>query len=169
MDINLEKWPHLFGQNFSPISHIMRDRRTGYAFHPIKSVGENLTDDSYGSLPIAFQALKILLSLPFPPALSTDREGWDPLSVEVGQEKISMLVTKICQNAPLGRAGLCIAPRPRSSATPCGIWCFDHSAGNIGVSNPVIRTAGVLDHWNKAGQRGISRILSAEAENDISL
>lgn len=32
-------------------------------------------------------------------------------------------------------------------------WCFDEAASALGRANPVIRTAGCLDHWNRAGRR----------------
>jgi len=41
--------------------------------------------------------------------------------------------------------------------------CFDDAARTLGRRNPVIKTAGVLDHWNQAGQRGIERISAAKA------
>ena len=48
-------------------------------------------------------------------------------------------------------------------------WCFDEGAKSLGTPNPVIRTAGVLDHWNKAGARGIRRISHDEATDQPSL
>src|SRR5262249_23723860 len=34
-------------------------------------------------------------------------------------------------------------------------FCFAQASSSLNVINPVVRTAGVLDHWNKAGIRGI--------------
>ncbi|HTQ78430.1 MAG TPA: peptidoglycan-binding domain-containing protein [Thermoanaerobaculia bacterium] len=48
-------------------------------------------------------------------------------------------------------------------------FCFDKAAAALGRANPVIRTAGVIDHWNKAGQRKIPRVLQADAVHDPSL
>ncbi|MCC6858922.1 MAG: CHAP domain-containing protein [Bryobacterales bacterium] len=45
-------------------------------------------------------------------------------------------------------------------------WCFRQAAASLGASNPLVRTAGVLDHWNRAGERGIRRILCAEAREE---
>jgi hypothetical protein len=42
-------------------------------------------------------------------------------------------------------------------------WCAQQAAGAMGRSNPVVRTAGVLTHWQRAGQAGIRRIGSADA------
>jgi hypothetical protein len=48
-------------------------------------------------------------------------------------------------------------------------WSFRQASVQIGTANPVIRTAGVLDHWNKAGQAGIKRLLRDEVLEDFSL
>jgi hypothetical protein len=48
-------------------------------------------------------------------------------------------------------------------------WSFERGAARSGKANPVIRTAGVLDHWRKAGDAGVTRILPDEVTNDFSL
>jgi hypothetical protein len=45
-------------------------------------------------------------------------------------------------------------------------WCFDQAARGLGRRNPVTRTAGVLEHWRRAGQAGVSRIAAADATAD---
>jgi len=45
-------------------------------------------------------------------------------------------------------------------------WSFAQAAHELERGNPVIRTAGVLDHWRKAGEAGIKRLLAAEATDD---
>lgn len=42
-------------------------------------------------------------------------------------------------------------------------FCFNEAAKALGRQNPVIRTAGVLDHWQRAGTAGIPRITAASA------
>jgi len=42
-------------------------------------------------------------------------------------------------------------------------FCFDEAATALDRDNPMIKTAGVLDHWVQAGQRGIPRITNARA------
>jgi len=37
-------------------------------------------------------------------------------------------------------------------------FCFQQAANLLGVNNPVIKTDGVLDHWNKAGSANIKRL-----------
>jgi hypothetical protein len=44
-------------------------------------------------------------------------------------------------------------------------WCFGQAAMKDGLRNPVVKTAGVLDHWTKAGNRGIRRVLGATAKS----
>lgn len=48
-------------------------------------------------------------------------------------------------------------------------WSFSQAATRLGTSNPAIRTAGVLDHWKKAGQAGITRLLAGQILDDLSL
>ena len=45
-------------------------------------------------------------------------------------------------------------------------WCFGEGARRLGRGNPLIRTAGVLDHWRRAGTAGIKRIAAAHATAD---
>jgi hypothetical protein len=48
-------------------------------------------------------------------------------------------------------------------------WCFDETALEQGRTNPMMRTAGCLDHWNDAVSHGAARILAARAANDPGL
>jgi peptidoglycan hydrolase-like protein with peptidoglycan-binding domain len=48
-------------------------------------------------------------------------------------------------------------------------WCYDQAATALGRANPVIKTAGVLDHWARAAQKGINRITTTAAKNNPSL
>jgi putative peptidoglycan binding protein/CHAP domain-containing protein len=48
-------------------------------------------------------------------------------------------------------------------------FCFDEAAKALDRSNPVIKTAGVLDHWAKAGQQGVPRITHARAVQNPGL
>ncbi|MFI5324859.1 MAG: hypothetical protein ACHQ7H_01375 [Candidatus Rokuibacteriota bacterium] len=38
----------------------------------------------------------------------------------------------------------------------------------MGKGNPVIRTAGVLEHWRRAQQQGVPRLAAADAVDDPS-
>ncbi len=44
-------------------------------------------------------------------------------------------------------------------------WSFDEAATQLRRANPMVKTAGCLDHWNRAAQRGARRISAAEALN----
>jgi hypothetical protein len=48
-------------------------------------------------------------------------------------------------------------------------FCFDEAAAAQGQVNPVVKTAGVLDHWESAGRRGIPRSTGAMAVQDPTL
>jgi hypothetical protein len=48
-------------------------------------------------------------------------------------------------------------------------FCFDEAALAQARANPVVKTAGVLDHWETAGRRGVPRITSARAVQDPGL
>lgn len=42
-------------------------------------------------------------------------------------------------------------------------FCFDEAAKKQGRTNPMIKTAGVLKHWQLTGERGIARLTAARA------
>jgi len=49
-------------------------------------------------------------------------------------------------------------------------FCYLKAAEKLGIENPHIKTAGVLDHWNKAGRKaGVIRVTNAQAMADPSL
>ncbi|MFB3812614.1 MAG: peptidoglycan-binding protein [Terriglobales bacterium] len=48
-------------------------------------------------------------------------------------------------------------------------WCFKEAASALKVKNPVIRTAGVLDHWIRAGTAGVHRLSCAECSDTPGL
>lgn len=48
-------------------------------------------------------------------------------------------------------------------------WCFDEAALALVRANPAVRTAGCLNHWNKAPGAGARRLPKAEATADPSL
>lgn len=47
-------------------------------------------------------------------------------------------------------------------------WCFDEAAISSECPNPMVKTAGCLDHWNRAVSRGARRILVRQAVADPS-
>lgn len=48
-------------------------------------------------------------------------------------------------------------------------WCFDKAASETGRANPMVKTAGCLDHWNKARKKGVRVIPKQEAVADPGL
>src|SRR5262249_17302173 len=48
-------------------------------------------------------------------------------------------------------------------------WSFDEAARALGRQNPVVRTAGCLDHCNRAVGAGATRLLASKAANDPGL
>jgi len=48
-------------------------------------------------------------------------------------------------------------------------FCFAQASATRNLNNPVVRTAGVLDHWNEAGARRIHRLSTEECQNESSL
>lgn len=64
----------------------------------------------------------------------------------------------------------------RAGATPglswcCAFvyWCFDEAARSTGRTNPMVRTAGCLDHWRRASGAGARRIAAAAAVDNPAL
>lgn len=49
-------------------------------------------------------------------------------------------------------------------------FCYLKAAETLGVDNPHIQTAGVLDHWNRAGRKpGVLRVTRAQATSNPAL
>jgi hypothetical protein len=48
-------------------------------------------------------------------------------------------------------------------------FCFDSASKQLKRDNPMIRTAGVLDHWNRAGRKGVPRITAENAATEPGL
>jgi len=48
-------------------------------------------------------------------------------------------------------------------------FCFDQACMGLGTKNPVIKTAGVVEHWDLAGDRGIHRLSGDECIAEPSL
>jgi hypothetical protein len=48
-------------------------------------------------------------------------------------------------------------------------WCFDEAANALALTNPMVRTAGCLDHWNRSPAQGARRIMAAQAVRNPGL
>ena len=48
-------------------------------------------------------------------------------------------------------------------------WCFDEAAKTMRQPNPMVKTAGCLDHWERAPAQGALRVLGSRAVGDPEL
>ncbi len=99
----------------------------------------------------------------------------DPLlvkAIEVARSQIGVL-----EDPPGSNRGAQVEEYQRSVGIPPGepwcaafvYWCFRRAAEQLGIANPVLRTGGVLDHWNRAYEEGIRRVTREQAMEDPSL
>jgi hypothetical protein len=48
-------------------------------------------------------------------------------------------------------------------------WCFDEAAKAMGRANPMVKTAGCMDHWRRAAAKGAKRVLASDATENAGL
>jgi hypothetical protein len=48
-------------------------------------------------------------------------------------------------------------------------WCFNEAAQNMGRANPMPKTAGCLDHWQRAKAKGVRCVAAAQAGENPAL
>jgi hypothetical protein len=74
-------------------------------------------------------------------------------------------------NAYLQRAGVSLSLPANKKPWCCAFvyWCFDETANAEKRSNPMMKTAGCIAHWNGAVSRGARRIVANQAVDDPSL
>jgi hypothetical protein len=74
-------------------------------------------------------------------------------------------VPKNSNRGPQVEAYLHRAGAPPGLAWCCAFvyWCFDEAAQALGLANPMVKTAGCLDHWHRAPEQGAKRILASHA------
>lgn len=70
----------------------------------------------------------------------------------------------------LRRAGVPLSLPASRKSWCCAFvyWCFDEAAREAGRANPMVRTAGCLDHWNRARDRAV-RVVASRAAGDPAL
>jgi lysozyme family protein len=99
----------------------------------------------------------------------------DPLlmkAIEIAQSQVGVL-----EDPPGSNRGKEVDEYQRRVGIPPGnpwcaafvYWCFDQAARALKINNPVIKTGGVLDHWNQAYDNGIRRVTLDQAKEDPSL
>jgi hypothetical protein len=71
----------------------------------------------------------------------------------------------------LNRAGVPLSLPAQKKPWCCAFvyWCFDEAARDEHRANPMVRTAGCLDHWNRAESHHARRIHAARALDDPGL
>ena len=71
----------------------------------------------------------------------------------------------------LRRVGVPLSLPARQKSWCCAFvyWCFDEAAPSRPGGNPMVKTAGCLDHWNRAPSRGAGRVPRARASADPAL
>jgi hypothetical protein len=71
----------------------------------------------------------------------------------------------------LTRAGVSLQLPVTSKPWCCAFvyWCFDEAARRSGRANPMVRTAGCIDHWNRAESQHARRITATRATDDPAL
>lgn len=99
----------------------------------------------------------------------------DPLlgkTIEVARSQIGVM-----ENPPGSNRGKQVEEYQRSVGVSPGepwcaafvYWCFARAAKELNIVNPVVKTGGVLDHWNRAYNKGIRRVSCSQAVEDPSL
>lgn len=109
------------------------------------------------------------------PAVTTAPASIASAALDVARDQIGVMEQPAGSNrGPEVDAFLrCVGLNPAAGSFPwCAAfvyWCFEQAAQAGGRTNPLPKTAGVLAHWNKAGERGIRRIgcVKATAQPDL--
>ncbi|WP_157264966.1 CHAP domain-containing protein [Azohydromonas aeria] len=106
-----------------------------------------------------------------PPEARPAAGGFQEQVLLVAAQEVEALVREVPRNSNSG-------PRVNQYLASVGLgpgyaWCcafvyFCHqeAAQKLGRPNPMVRTGGCLNHWNKAPAAGAQRLLAADARND---
>jgi CHAP domain len=95
-------------------------------------------------------------------------------AVQIAAQEAATAVREVPANSNRGprveeyqtRAG---SPKGLAWCASFVYWCFDEAAKALGRPDPVVRTAGVLKHWQQSGEAGAKRILKAQAIENPAL
>jgi hypothetical protein len=103
---------------------------------------------------------------PIPPILAT--------ALRIAAEQEARQVREVPRNSNKGpevSAYLKRAGCPPGNAWCCAFtyWCLDEAAKELGRRNPMVKTAGCLDHWQRAAAAGAKRIATARAIENPAL
>lgn len=152
-----------FGKNTKNAVKLFQARFTDTDGLPLKIDGEvgSITWAAlFGaqSVPISNDAESQLLTRVLAVASTQVGQMEDPLGSNRGPQ-VDKYVRSVGLN-PAGRFAWCVTFL---------YFCFEQAAQELGVRNPMVKTAGVLDHWNKASRHGAQRVTSTRAVNNPGL
>ncbi len=110
-------------------------------------------------------------------AVPTRTESTSPLlaaALRIAAEQEARHVREVPRNSNRGPEVddyLQCAGCPPGNSWCCAFvyWCVNEAAKELGRRNPMVKTPGCLDHWQRAVARGASRFTTARALGDHSL
>ena len=154
----------LFGQRTAAAVRLFQARFPDASGQPLEVDGI-VGPLTWGAL---FRAAKP--AAPRPPADALLRAALDEAAARVGV----MEVPPGSNRGPEVDAYLrCVGLEPAGHAYAwCAAFvytCFNEAAMRLGRKNPVVRIAGVLEHWRLAGKAGVPRITAAKAFVDPTI
>jgi hypothetical protein len=106
-----------------------------------------------------------------PDTVPTRTEATSPLlatALRVAAEQEARHVREIPRNSNRGPEVdryLQCADCPSGNSWCCAFvyWCMNEAARELGRRNPMVKTAGCLDHWQRAAAKGAARFTTARA------
>jgi hypothetical protein len=112
-----------------------------------------------------------------PGTVPTRTEATSPLlaaALRIAAEQEARHVREIPRNSNRGPdvdRYLECADCPPGNSWCCAFvyWCVNEAAKELGRRNPMVRTAGCLDHWQRAAAKGASRFTTTRALANLTL
>ena len=112
-----------------------------------------------------------------PDTVPTRTKATSPLLVgalKIAADQESRRVREVPRNSNRGPQVdkyLQCADCPPGNAWCCAFvyWCMNEAAKKLGRRNPMVRTAGVMDHWQRSTTTGATRFTTARALADLEL
>lgn len=152
-----------FGPKMSQAVKLFQGRHVDLEGRPLKQDGE------IGAL--TWAALFGHATVP------TSTDARDPFLVKVlqiaaGEEAKQVREVPVNSNrGPEVEAYLACTGTPPGNAWCCAFvyWCFHQAAEALGRSNPMVKTAGCLEHWRVASAKGVRCIRSVETAGNPGL
>ncbi len=151
-----------FGPKMKQAVLLFQTRHVDAEGRPLKQDGE-VGSHTWGAL---FGTAAIPASLPVTPFLA------GVMAVAAAEE-----AKKVREIPPNSNRGPDVEKYLASVALPGGYawccafvhWCFQKAAAQQGIANPMVHTAGCLDHWQRAAAAGAARIKASVARDNPGL